>query len=44
VRVQWKATWDMDNTSLTYRVYRDGNMTTPVYTTTANSNFWTSPR
>jgi hypothetical protein len=43
VRVQWKATWDMDNASLTYRVYRDGNMTTPVYTTTANSNFWTLP-
>jgi trimeric autotransporter adhesin len=43
VRVQWQATWDMDNASLTYRVYRDGNMTTPVYTVTANSNFWTLP-
>jgi hypothetical protein len=43
VKVQWQATWDMDNASLTYYVYRDGNMTTPVYTTTANSNFWTLP-
>jgi trimeric autotransporter adhesin len=43
VRLQWQATWDMDNASVTYRIYRDGNMTTPVGTVTANSNFWTLP-
>lgn len=42
VRLQWKSTWDQDNQLLTYRVYRDGG-TAPVFTTTANSNFWTLP-
>lgn len=43
VRVTWKANWDRDNTRLTYQVIRDANTTTPRYTTTANSNFWTLP-
>ena len=42
-RVTWKANWDRDNTRLTYDVIRNGNTTTPVYTTTVNSNFWTLP-
>jgi hypothetical protein len=42
IKVSWKATWDRDNADLTYQVFRD-NGTTPVYTTTATSNFWTLP-
>jgi hypothetical protein len=42
LKVSWKATWDRDNADLTYQVFRD-NGTTPIYTTTATSNFWTLP-
>jgi PKD repeat protein len=41
-RVRWTASWDKDNTSLTYELYRDGR-TTPVYTTTVDSRFWVLP-
>ena len=41
-RVRWQSTWDADNNTLTYNVYRDGG-TTPVFTTTASTNFWTLP-
>ncbi|PCC34446.1 PKD domain-containing protein [Glutamicibacter sp. BW77] len=40
VRVSWPVTWDMDNENLTYEVYRDGNLTTPVYSVTHASRFW----
>lgn len=42
VRVSWNATYDQDNGYLTYKVYRDAG-TTPVYTTTQRSNFYTTP-
>ncbi|MGY1618560.1 PKD domain-containing protein [Geodermatophilus sp. SYSU D00691] len=42
LRVSWRATSDVDNEHLTYRVYRDGG-TTPVYTTTRASQWWTMP-
>jgi hypothetical protein len=42
VRVAWRATWDMDNQTLTYNVLRDAG-TTPIYTTTVKSNFWQLP-
>ena len=43
VRVSFPANWDRDNASLDYAVYRDGNMTTPVWTTTASSTFYARP-
>jgi trimeric autotransporter adhesin len=42
VRVVWRATWDMDNQTLTYQVLRDGG-TTPIHTTTQASSFWQLP-
>ena len=31
-RVAFQANWDEDNTALTYKVVRDGNTSTPIYT------------
>ena len=42
--VSWTTNFDRDNESLIYRVYRDGNMTTPVYETTARSVVWDRQR
>jgi PKD repeat protein len=42
-RVSWTANADRDNRRLTYAVYRDGNTTTPVYTTTQDSRMWDRP-
>lgn len=42
VRVSWPASTDLDDSKLTYRVYRNGS-SEPVYTTTANSVFWSRP-
>lgn len=42
IRLAWQAAYDMDNSKLTYDVYRSGT-TSPVYTTTQDSNFWTYP-
>jgi PKD repeat protein len=39
VKVTWPQSWDMDNETLTYNVYR-GSGTTPVYTVTAKSQWW----
>jgi Concanavalin A-like lectin/glucanases superfamily/PKD domain len=41
-RIGWQAAWDMDNTTLTYAVTRDGS-STPIYTTTLNSTFYNRP-
>jgi len=43
IKVSFGTAWDYDNNRLTYQVLRNGNTTTPVYTTTANTNFWTLP-
>lgn len=40
MRVSWPVTWDMDNENLTYKVYRDGDLSKPVYTVNHASNFW----
>lgn len=40
--ISWQTTWDRDNATLTYSLYRDGGAQ-PIYTTTAKSNFWTLP-
>ncbi|HEV3398128.1 MAG TPA: LamG domain-containing protein, partial [Actinomycetes bacterium] len=42
-RLAWKAAFDLDNANLTYRVYRDGNTTTPVATLTRASEWWNRP-
>ena len=42
-RVAWLATHDRDNENLTYRIYRDGDTATPVYTVTQASQFWKRP-
>ncbi|UQX89494.1 PKD domain-containing protein [Jatrophihabitans telluris] len=41
-RVAWQTTWDMDNTSLSYALYRD-NGATPIFRTTVGSTFWNRP-
>ncbi|WP_327267943.1 DNRLRE domain-containing protein [Streptomyces sp. NBC_01218] len=43
VRVAWRSSLDLDDSSLTYRVYRDG-ASTPVYTTTGSSLFFSRPQ
>src|SRR6185312_10376030 len=39
-RVSWTATYDQDNTNLSYKVVRDGDTANPVYQTTQQSTFW----
>ena len=41
VRLSWTATYDYDNADLTYKLVRDGQTATPIYTTTQYSNFYT---
>jgi hypothetical protein len=43
-RVSWTANWDRDNQNLSYKVIRNDNAATPVFTTTATSQFWNEPR
>ncbi|MBA2386889.1 MAG: PKD domain-containing protein, partial [Acidimicrobiia bacterium] len=43
VRVAWQAGYDRDDFALTYKVVRNGAFGSPVYTTSANSNWWTTP-
>jgi trimeric autotransporter adhesin len=42
-RVAFQANWDQDNTALTYKVVRNSNTASPVYTTTVNSTFFNRP-
>ncbi len=44
VRLGWTANTDRDNASLTYQVFRQDKGSTPIYITSADSNFWTTPR
>jgi hypothetical protein len=43
VKVRWQTSLDQDDSSLTYRVYKNG-ATTPIYTTTASSLPWVRPQ
>ncbi|MFD4778567.1 LamG-like jellyroll fold domain-containing protein, partial [Streptomyces sp. NPDC058427] len=43
VRVSWRSSLDLDDSLLTYRVYRDGGPV-PVYTTTGSSLFFSRPQ
>ncbi|GAA2888509.1 hypothetical protein GCM10010524_20940 [Streptomyces mexicanus] len=40
VTLRWKASWDRDDASLTYRLYRDGR---PVSRQTRSSTYWNRP-
>ncbi|WP_448624078.1 PKD domain-containing protein [Geodermatophilus sp. URMC 64] len=39
VTVTWPSSWDMDNQTLTYALYRTGTAT-PIHTTTVTSDWW----
>ncbi|WP_326734372.1 LamG-like jellyroll fold domain-containing protein [Streptomyces sp. NBC_01022] len=43
VRVTWRASLDLDDSRLTYRVYRNGG-STPVHTATGSSLFFSRPQ
>jgi PKD repeat protein len=43
VRVSFAANYDRDDTTLAYRVYRDDNLATPVYTTSVTAPLWNLP-
>ncbi|GHB19559.1 DNRLRE domain-containing protein [Streptomyces clavifer] len=43
VRVGWRSSLDLDDSLLTYRVYRDGG-SAPVHTTTGSSLFFSRPQ
>ncbi|WP_149202540.1 LamG-like jellyroll fold domain-containing protein, partial [Actinotalea subterranea] len=43
VRLTWKANYDRDNATLTYRVYRTSLDSTPVYEETRTASFWNLP-
>ncbi|MET9976373.1 DNRLRE domain-containing protein [Streptomyces microflavus] len=43
VRVSWRSSLDLDDSLLTYRVYRNGG-TVPVHTTTGSSLFFSRPQ
>jgi hypothetical protein len=41
VRLTWKASWDRDDGTLTYRIIRDGS---PYKSVTADSRYWDRPQ
>ncbi|WP_405486264.1 LamG-like jellyroll fold domain-containing protein [Streptomyces sp. NBC_00096] len=43
IDVRWQSSIDLDNSDLTYRVYRNGS-STPVYTVTGSSSPWNRPQ
>ncbi|MEI7032778.1 LamG domain-containing protein [Streptomyces pratensis] len=43
VDVNWQTSFDADDGTLTYRIYKDGS-NTPVHTTTGHSVFWDRPQ
>ncbi len=43
VRISFRANWDRDDRSLTYRLFRNGSTGTPIYTTTVDSAEWERP-
>ena len=43
VRVAFQTNWDRDDKTLHYQVIRNGNTANPVWTATADSEFWNRP-
>ncbi|MDO4243474.1 MAG: LamG domain-containing protein [Actinomyces sp.] len=44
VSLSFKANWDRDDRTLTYKVYRDDDATTPISTQTVSAGFWALPQ
>jgi PKD repeat protein len=44
VKLSWTANYDRDNSRLTYQVIRNGDMSKPVFETTAESTFFQRPK
>nr|WP_232009731.1 LamG domain-containing protein [Actinomyces howellii] len=44
VTLSFKANWDRDDRTLTYKVYRDDDTSTPVSTQTVSAGFWALPQ
>jgi trimeric autotransporter adhesin len=43
ITVSWTSTWDYDNRTLSYKVFRDGG-TAPITTLSKDTAFWSLPR
>ncbi|SDT39142.1 Concanavalin A-like lectin/glucanases superfamily protein [Friedmanniella luteola] len=43
IRLTWPANYDRDSEQLTYKLVRNGNSGTPIFTTTQRSTFWLRP-
>ena len=43
IKLGWTATFDQDDTPLTYKIVKDGNVAKPIYTLVVNSTFWNKP-
>ena len=43
VKLGWTATFDQDDSPLTYKIVKDGNVAKPIYTLVVNSTFWNEP-
>lgn len=44
IQLRWRASRDLDDSELTYRVYRNGDYSDPVYTVTESSSPWRRPQ
>ena len=40
VRISYPTNWDRDNETLTYKLYRGADNTTPLQTVTIKTPFW----
>jgi hypothetical protein len=43
VRISFPADWDRDDVQLTYKVIKDSNSASPVYSTSVSSTYWNRP-
>ncbi len=43
VKITWQSNWDRDDKTLTYKVVRNSLTGSPIYTTTADSEWWNRP-
>jgi PKD repeat protein len=43
VQVSFASNWDRDDEALTYKIVRDSDLNNPVWSTTANSEWWNLP-
>lgn len=43
VQVSWQTAWDRDDRALTYKVFRNGDLASPIHTVSAPSRHWDQP-